>query len=88
MMKNSLIIILGVIFFGCNSKEKPVNDLEKVFTDLKEDEYWGVYYQNDECFKFNGYYRKFFLDGTYKKYKWTDMAKDLKQIVLRQNYGK
>src|SRR5690554_1496147 len=70
MMKNSLIIILGVILLGCNSKEKPINDLEKVFTDLKEDEYWGVYYQNDECFKFRNYYIKFYEDGTYKNFSW------------------
>lgn len=70
MMKNSLIIILGIILLGCNSKTKSVNDLEKVFTDLKEDEYWGVYYQNDECFKFRNYYIKFYEEGTYKNFSW------------------
>src|SRR5690554_1844409 len=75
MMRNSLIIILvGVIFFGCNSKEKPVNDLEKVFTDLKEDEYWGIYY-NEYLFEFYGHYVKFMPDGTYKNFKWDRYGK-------------
>ena len=69
MMKISLIILLGIILLGCNSKEKSVNDLEKAFTDLKEDEYWGIYskYYN---FEFYGHYIKFMSDGTYKYYKW------------------
>ncbi|WKW46809.1 hypothetical protein P3875_01670 [Myroides sp. JBRI-B21084] len=68
-MKNSLIVLIVVLFFSCNSKENQSNDLQNFFTDLKGDEYWGIYsaYHN---FKFNGNYVKFYNNGTYKNYKW------------------
>lgn len=69
MRRTSFLIMLVIFFVGCSSKTKPINDLEKVFTDLKEDEYWGVYY-NYYSYEFYGHYTKFMTDGTYKNYKW------------------
>jgi|SRR5690606_7074363 len=73
-IKNSLLLIFSLFLYGCNTEKSDLNDLEKAFTDLKEDEYWGVY-RNYDCFEFNGYYRKFYQDGTYKKYKWDRYGK-------------
>lgn len=69
IMRNSLIILVTILFFSCNTKENQLNDLQNCFTNLKEDEYWGVYaaYHN---YKFDGEYVKFYNDGTYKDYKW------------------
>lgn len=69
MVRNYLLILLIIALAGCNSDKKPSNDLEKIFTDLKEDEYWGVYYQY-YSYEFYGHYIKFMPDGTYKNYKW------------------
>lgn len=68
-MKTSLIILITILFFSCNTKENVSNYLQKSFTDLKEDEYWGVYSAYDN-FKFDGNYVKFYRDGTYKDFKW------------------
>ncbi|HLV46702.1 MAG TPA: hypothetical protein VKY32_06640 [Flavobacterium sp.] len=69
-MKNGLLIIFSLFLWGCNTDKRDLNDLEKAFTDLKEDEYWGLYYHNDECFKFRNRYIKFYQDGTYKDFSW------------------
>jgi len=68
-MKNSLIVLIAILFFSCNTKENVSNDLHNYFTDLKEDEYWGVYSAYDN-FKFDGNYVKFYKDGIYKDFKW------------------
>lgn len=86
-IKNSLLLIFSLFLYGCNTEKSDLNDLEKAFTDLKEDEYWGVY-RNYDCFEFNGYYKNSIKTELTKSTNGTGMAKDLKQIVLKQNYGK
>lgn len=59
------VYLLILPFIGCTSNNK----LEDVFTNLEEDEYWGVYNGNNN-FKFQGTYVKFYKNGTYKYFGW------------------
>lgn len=80
-MRNILFLFLFLFIIGCNSKKNDTNNLQKYFTDLKEDEYWGIYsaYGN---FKFTGQYTKFFSNGTYKDYGWDRYGKKYQADTL------
>lgn len=80
-MRNILLFFLLLFIIGCNSKTKNSNDLQKHFTNLKEDEYWGIYSAYDN-YKFNGQYTKFFSNGTYKDYGWDRYGKKYQADTL------
>lgn len=88
-MKNILLFFLLLFIVSCDSKKNETNDLQKHFTDLKEDEYWGIYSAYDN-FKFTGQYTKFFSNGTYKDYGWDRYGikyeADTLEIKKMENY--